>query len=70
MKKILLSILSIFFCLGMLTGGAIMLSGCNSSSYSENNPLEEKPGGDLTILKTETTVKMMKMTMKNTKMKT
>ena len=28
----------------MLTGGAIMLSGCNSSSYSENNPLEEKPG--------------------------
>ena len=45
MKKILLSILSIFFCLGMLTGGAIMLSGCNSSSYSENNPLEEKPGG-------------------------
>ncbi len=45
MKKILLSILSIFFCLGMLTGGAIMLSGCNSSSYSENNPLEENPGG-------------------------
>ena len=45
MKKIVLSILSIFFCLGMLTGGAIMLSGCNSSSYSENNPLEEKPGG-------------------------
>ena len=45
MKKILLSILSIFFCLGMLTGGAILLSGCNSSSYSENNPLEEKPGG-------------------------
>ena len=45
MKKILLSILSIFFCLGMLTGGAVLLSGCNSSSYSENNPLEEKPGG-------------------------
>ena len=45
MKKIVLSILSIFFCLGMLTGGAIMLSGCNSSSYSENNPLEENPGG-------------------------
>ena len=45
MKKIVLSILSICFCLGMLTGGAIMLSGCNSSSYSENNPLEEKPGG-------------------------
>ena len=44
MKKILLSILSIFFCLGMLTGGAVLLSGCNSSSYSENNPLEEKPG--------------------------
>ncbi len=62
MKKILLSILSIFFCLGMLTGGAIMLSGCNSSSYSENNPLEEKPGGDLTILK-------MKMTMKKAPMK-
>ena len=47
MKKILLSILSIFFCLGILTGGAIMLSGCNSSSYSENNPLEEKPGGGI-----------------------
>ena len=45
MKKILLSILSIFFCLGMLTGGAIMLSGCNSSSYSKNNHLEKKPGG-------------------------
>ena len=45
MKKIVLSILSIFFCLGMLTGGAVLLSGCNSSSYSENNPLEENPGG-------------------------
>ena len=51
MKKILLSILSIFFCLGMLTGGAIMLSGCNSSSYSENNPLEEKPGGGMAIMR-------------------
>ncbi len=45
MKKILLSILSIFFCLGTLAGGALLLSGCDSSSYSENNPLEENPGG-------------------------
>ncbi len=43
-KKFLLSILSIFFCLGTLTGGALLLSGCNSSSYSENNPTEENPG--------------------------
>ena len=44
MKKFLLSILSIFFCLGTLTGGALLLSGCDSSSYSENNPTEENPG--------------------------
>ena len=44
MKKFLLSILSIFFCLGTLTGGALLLSGCDSSSYSENNPSDENPG--------------------------
>ena len=50
MKKIFLSILSIFFCLGTLAGGALLLSGCDSSSYSENNPSDENPGGELTIM--------------------
>ena len=42
MKKIMLSILSIFFCLGALVGGGLLLTGCDSPS-SQTQPLE--PGG-------------------------
>ena len=42
MKKVLLSIISIFFCLGALVGGGLLLTGCDSPS-SQTQPLE--PGG-------------------------
>ena len=39
----MLSILSIFFCLGALVGGGLLLTGCDSPSSSQTQPLE--PGG-------------------------
>lgn len=58
MKKIMLSILSIFFCLGALVGGGLLLTGCDSPS-SQTQPLE--PGGDLTNRKMKTTPKTTKI---------
>ena len=56
MKKVLLSIISIFFCLGALVGGGLLLTGCDSPS-SQTQLLE--PGGDLTNRKMIMTPKTM-----------
>ena len=45
MKKVLLSIISIFFCLGALVGGGLLLTGCDSPS-SQTQPLEPEGGFD------------------------
>ena len=46
MKKVLLSIISIFFCLGALVGGGFLLTGCDSPSSSQTQPLEPEGGFD------------------------
>ena len=52
MKKIILSIFAIFFCLGALTGGACLLGGCDSTPSSIQTPTtDENAGGELTTRK-------------------
>ena len=46
MKKIILSIFAIFFCLGALTGGACLLGGCDSTPSSIQTPTTDSPTVD------------------------
>ena len=55
MKKIILSIFAIFFCLGALTGGACLLGGCDSTPSSIQTPTTENPTAETPTVDTPTT---------------
>lgn len=55
MKKIILSIFAIFFCLGALTGGACLLGGCDSTPSSIQTPTTENPTAETSPVDTPTT---------------
>ena len=55
MKKIILSIFAIFFCLGTLTGGACLLGGCDSTPSSIQTPTTENPTAETSPVDTPTT---------------